>query len=271
MGSGSSVAVSGWEAVSPSRQQELVALHADLMSKDGRQENDVVVLLTMVEWQRLHCSSIRPANAIKYSGMFVDNGVVSVETLGMKVGSDKDWLEGTLGMDMFDSEELVDALKKHNFVKKPDVSSSSSSLPTVSTSALPTTPLACIEALTTAIQAISVDSISPTAVDVYSPSMKNALKGIEIVARGNPAEQEELGAGGMCFTTTLNHISANAFHYNHSILSMIGVCDLLLQLLSKAAIDHVNLAEGHDHTPYSSLFLFFYPFFFTLRSFASSP
>ena len=25
---------------------------------------------------------------------------------------------------------------------------------------------------------------------------------------------------------------------------MIGVCDLLLQLLSKAAIDHMNLAEG---------------------------
>ena len=207
MGSGSSVAVSGWENVSPARQQELIVLHAELLAKDGRQENDVVGILTMVEWQRIHCGSIRPANAIKYAGMFVDNGVTSIEALGMKVGSDKDWLEGKLEMDMFDSEELMDALNKHNLVKKPEASSSSPSsslLPAASISAFPSTPLACIEALTTATTAIqattttttSVDSNSSSVVDVYPPSLKNALKGIEIVARGNPADQEELGAGG---------------------------------------------------------------------------
>ena len=200
MGGGSSVAISGWENVSPARKQELIVLHAELMAKDGRQENDVVGLLTMVEWQRIHCGSIRPANAVKYAGMFVDNGVTSVEALGMKVGGDKDWLEGKLEMDMFDSEELMDALNKHNLIKKSTVSLSSPSsslLPAVSISAFPSTPLACIEALTTAIQTtISADSSGSSVIDVYQPSLKNALKGIEIVARGNPVEQEELGAGG---------------------------------------------------------------------------
>jgi len=218
MGSGSSVAVSGWENVSPSRQQELITLHADLMSKNDRQETEVLRLLTIVEWQRTHCSSIRPANAVKYAGMFVDNGIDSVEALGMKIGSDKDWLEGTLGMDMFDSKELVDALNKHHLIKKSAVVSTPSSalLPAVS---IPTTPTACIEALTIALQASTDNSSSSVGDrDLYPSSLKSALKGIELVARGNPVEQEELGSG--------------------------GVCDLLLQLLQKDAIDHMNLAEG---------------------------
>ena len=126
MGSGSSVAVSGWENVSPARQQELIVLHTDLMTKNNRQETEVVTLLTIVEWQRIHCSAIRPASTIKYAGLFVDNGINSIEALGMKIGNDKDWLEGTLGMDMFDSEELVDALNKHQLVKMSAVVASSS-------------------------------------------------------------------------------------------------------------------------------------------------
>ena len=229
MGSGSSVAVSGWENISPARQQELIVLHTDMMTKNNRQETEVVTLLTIVEWQRIHCSAIRPANAIKYAGLFVDNGITSIEALGMKIGHDKDWLEGTLGMDMFDSEELVDALNKQHLVKMSAVvasssaSASSSLLPTV---AIPTTPTACIEALTTALQATitttSTDNNSSSSSverDLYPSSLKNALKGIEIVARGNPIEQEELGAG--------------------------GGCDMLVQLLTKAAVDHMNLAEGN--------------------------
>ena len=75
-----------------------------------------------------------------------------------------------------------------------------------------------LQATTTTTSTDNNNSSSSIERDLFPSLLKNALKGIEIVARGNPIEQEELGAG--------------------------GVCDMLVQLLTKAAVDHMNLAEG---------------------------